>query len=136
MGQEKEALITRIEGSRQSSTGRRQFDQKLRLKILEYVEREVHRGGHFGRLCSELGVPQAQVRRWRSKHRPGGFGAVKIVKPALTQGKKQIHMVQSQDTGEKATQNEEVSLTLRSPSGWTITGLDVAGLMALLPRLS
>lgn len=91
------------------TSGRRRFSEAQRAEAVEYLERRGIEGATVGAIAEELGVGKTTLQRWRS--RESGFVRVAALADPVS----------------------EVSLV--SPGGYRIEGLDLDQAVELLSRL-
>ena len=107
--EEKRALLEEL----QRREGLR-YAPELRRRVMAYVERARAQGMSWSRLSGELGIPAHTLSRWGSEPSDGG-GFVSVRTP------------QSQGKG---------TITLVSPQGWRLEGLDTQTAVTLLRSLA
>ena len=139
----KSQLQQQINQCPRTAAGRRRYPADLRRAIVTWLQSEVRSGAHFESLCEELDLNASLARRWRQDRRYNreGFKKVKVVDsrpeppaPSEAPAKKAARdLVQSVT---EATPQPHPPMTLTSPSGWRLEGLDLSSVMVLLPRLS
>lgn len=99
-----------IEAVRRHERGR--YPAELRQRITEHVHEQQLAGQSLATLSAVLGVPAQTLARWSSARRPGGFVEVRPIRPSAPG-----------------------AVTVVTPEGWRIEGLDVESTAALLQRL-
>ena len=116
MDQQLEALRRRIKRTTRNARGHRQYDEQLRVEIVEYVLRRGDDGCCQAEAARELGLTQRTVWGWVQQAQQGLIKPVELVdddRPVTSEGR-----------------------TLVLPGGSKIEGLSIDDVLALVRALS
>lgn len=94
--------------------------EELRARVVAYVEVRRGEGASFRKIGRELGISSTAVRRWLRREPGGGRGELVPVRVA---------------GGAHAPGWSVGGVTVVSPRGWRVEGLDLEGVVALLEVL-
>lgn len=133
-------LQTQIRQARAASA-RADYPPALRRRAMAWARDRARQGWSHGRIAAELGLPDSTLSRWKGekeketgrppgKADPSAVLATRALEPA-TFRPVEVVVAPAATVGEPPL----ARLTLHTPAGYRVEGLDLDGLIALLGRL-
>ncbi|MGO9063368.1 MAG: transposase [Myxococcaceae bacterium] len=107
----------------------RRYPPELKARILEWVRAQREAGAGRNEVSESLSIPWVTLKLWRQD--------AQLTGEAAEPGGKQLQPVRvvRRKAQRVAPRREVRALTLRTPEGFAIEGLDVEAVVALLRRL-
>jgi transposase-like protein len=124
------------------------FGEELRARVARYYLESWRQGIPAKRVAAELGLAKSQLDTWLRQLRASGFQEVEVLDDGRQQAqpKATTTALPAGDAGMAAGEDLQetqplrganaLGMTLVSPKGWRVEGVELATLLVLLEKLS